>query len=87
MVYILIYLDQHYKQPLFSISWEQYFYVGEFSTFHTTSNMEDQASAHTTKDSEFPMVILATTAIMEHKNLHRTWGECNTLLLHIFHKA
>lgn len=49
--------------------------------------MEDQASAHMTKDSEFPKVILATTATMEHKNLHHTWGECNNLLLHIFHKA
>lgn len=46
--------------------------------------MEDQASTHTTKDSEFPKVILATTPIMERKNLHHTRGECNTLLLHIF---
>jgi len=58
--------------------------VGEFSTFHTTSNMEDQASAHMTKDSEFPKVIWATTDIMEHKNLHHTRGEYNTLLLHIY---
>jgi hypothetical protein len=51
--------------------------------------MKDQASAHMTKDSEFPKVILVTTAIMEHKNLHHTsaLGQCNTLLLHILHKV
>jgi hypothetical protein len=46
--------------------------------------MKDQASAHMTKDSEFPKVILTTIAIMEQKNLHHTWGESNTLLLHIY---
>jgi hypothetical protein len=46
--------------------------VGEFSTFYTTPNMENEATAHIANISEFPKAFLAITAVMGHKNLHHT---------------